>query len=109
KDGEPLMVLGDPCDLGRTILQLAKNAKEAFPADQKDKQLIVRARAEEDGQIRIEVSDNGPGIAPSIRDRLFQDFVTTKSSSERRALSSKTRTPGVASRLWYRPSRTSEI
>jgi two-component system, LuxR family, sensor kinase FixL len=30
--------------------------------------------------VEVDVSDTGPGIAPSIADRLFQPFVTTKPS-----------------------------
>ena len=31
-----------------------------------------------DGALEIRVSDNGPGIAPAIADRLFEPFTTTK-------------------------------
>ena len=31
-----------------------------------------------DGLIEVSVADNGPGLAPKVRDRLFQPFVTSK-------------------------------
>ena len=37
----------------------------------------------EDGEaVEIRVRDNGTGIAPEIRDKLFQPFVTTKPTGE---------------------------
>ncbi len=33
-----------------------------------------------DGGVEIRVTDNGPGIAPEIADRLFAPFATTKSA-----------------------------
>ena len=32
--------------------------------------------------MRIEVEDDGPGVAPAVRDRLFEPFVTTKDVGE---------------------------
>ena len=32
--------------------------------------------------VEVRVRDNGPGIAPEIRDKLFQPFVTTKPTGE---------------------------
>ena len=34
--------------------------------------------AAEDGQVQIDVIDNGHGINPTIRDRIFDPFFTTK-------------------------------
>jgi len=34
------------------------------------------------GAVEVRVRDNGTGIAPEIRDRLFQPFVTTKPTGE---------------------------
>jgi signal transduction histidine kinase len=43
----------------------------------------LRARAEESGErVRIEIEDDGPGIDPSVQDRLFEPFVTTKDVGE---------------------------
>jgi signal transduction histidine kinase len=32
--------------------------------------------------VRLEVEDDGPGIAPDVRDKLFEPFVTTKPVGE---------------------------
>ena len=42
----------------------------------------VRAHAIEDGSVRIDVEDDGPGVAPEVRGRLFEPFVTTKDVGE---------------------------
>jgi two-component system, LuxR family, sensor kinase FixL len=39
---------------------------------------IAVSVAEQDGSCLVVVADNGPGIPPEIRDRLFTPFVTTK-------------------------------
>jgi two-component system, NtrC family, sensor histidine kinase PilS len=41
-------------------------------------QLAVRTRTDPDGWARLEVEDNGPGIAPQDLPRLFTPFFTTK-------------------------------
>jgi two-component system, NtrC family, sensor kinase len=43
--------------------------------------VVIRARAVE-GLVRIEVDDDGPGIAAEVRDRIFEPFVTTKDVGE---------------------------
>jgi len=56
----------------RMFLNLISNALEAMPEGGE-----VRISAfEEEGNVRIEVQDNGPGIAPEIRAKLFQPFVS---------------------------------
>jgi signal transduction histidine kinase len=61
--------------LVQVLLNLLFNAVDAAPP--KDGRIAVRARRA--GKcVRVEVTDNGPGIAPAIRDRLFEPFVTTK-------------------------------
>ncbi len=56
----------------RAFANLIGNALEAMPGGGE-----VRISATlEDGAVLAEVADNGPGIAPEIRDRLFQPFVS---------------------------------
>jgi signal transduction histidine kinase len=63
--------------LTQVLLNLMLNAADAISATRKSGKIAVRARA--DGErVRIEVEDDGPGIARDIRGSLFEPFVTTK-------------------------------
>lgn len=84
-DGEPLVVEGDEDLLHRAIFNLALNAVQASPANGEvrleatalDSDQIPFGASFEDG-VAVRVSDQGPGIAVDIRDRLFDPFFTTK-------------------------------
>jgi signal transduction histidine kinase len=58
----------------RVFQNLLGNALEAMP---QGGSIVISASAK-DGSAVVEVSDTGPGIAPEIRDRLFQPFVTAR-------------------------------
>lgn len=66
--------------IGQVVLNLLVNAIEALPERPRDQNLI-RIRLDSDGEtVRLEIEDNGPGIAPVVMDRLFDPFFTTKPS-----------------------------
>ena len=68
--------------LTQVLLNIVLNAGAAIAASERGSGcVVIRARAL-DGQVRIEVEDDGPGIAPGVRDRLFEPFVTTKEVGE---------------------------
>jgi signal transduction histidine kinase len=56
----------------RTFLNLISNSLEAMP----DGGEVRISAVPEGGSILIRVEDNGPGIAPEIRPKLFQPFVS---------------------------------
>jgi signal transduction histidine kinase len=58
------------------LTNLIFNAIEAAPPGSR---VEIRASAAE-GMLRVEVSDGGPGIDPTIADRLFTPFTTTKAT-----------------------------
>ena len=60
--------------LVQVLLNLLLNAADAAPRGH----VTLRAARAGDGKVRIEVEDDGPGISPAVRDRLFEPFVTTK-------------------------------
>jgi signal transduction histidine kinase/ActR/RegA family two-component response regulator len=64
--------------LGQVFLNLILNAAQAL--DEADtKRNVVRVRSFDDGpDVVIEISDNGPGIAPDVLPRIFESFFTTK-------------------------------
>ena len=66
----------DPVQIKRLLINLVDNAVEAM-----ERSGTVRISAEFDrsqGRVRLAVSDNGPGIASEVRDRLFVPHFSTK-------------------------------
>jgi two-component system, NtrC family, sensor kinase len=69
--------------LTQVLLNIVLNAGAAIASTKKDAgHVTIRARAIDSGHVRIEVEDDGPGISPAVRDRLFEPFVTTKEVGE---------------------------
>lgn len=73
-DAGPL-TLGDPVLLEWAIEALVKNAVDALSGRGGRIRVVVESR---DGLARLRVWDDGPGIAPEVRGRLFEPGVTTK-------------------------------
>ncbi len=85
------MVLGDEDQLVQVFLNLAKNAAEAalergvglgevlistgYRAGARTK---TAPRGWRGAPLEVRIQDNGPGVAPELRHRLFDAFVTTK-------------------------------
>jgi signal transduction histidine kinase len=67
-------VRGDQVELEQIVFNLIRNAIEAT-SGQAGAEVTVSARRAGD-QVVVDVSDNGPGIAAEVRDRLFEPFVT---------------------------------
>jgi len=73
-----LAVMGDEGQLAQVFQNLVRNAVDAMPGGG-----VVRVRLSlqpgNDGEdICVEVSDQGPGIAPDVVDKIFLPFFTTK-------------------------------
>jgi two-component system, NtrC family, sensor kinase len=64
----------DEGQLRQALLNLCRNAREAMP---QGGLLRVRTR-DDDGAVSIDVDDQGPGIAASEREKIFDLFYTTK-------------------------------
>jgi signal transduction histidine kinase len=60
--------------LRQAILNLVKNGLEALS---RGGALTISSRARGD-VVEVAVADTGPGIAPEVADRLFEQFFTTK-------------------------------
>ena len=65
-----LMVLADAKALDQVLLNLVENAVKYTPSDGK----VSVAATPAEGEVRIEVLDNGPGIASEHRHRIFERF-----------------------------------
>jgi signal transduction histidine kinase len=73
-------VVGDRVQLQQCVLNLLINAFDAVrDANSDRREVAITVAPEKTGWVRISVSDNGAGIAPSVANRLFEPFVTTKS------------------------------
>ncbi|WP_437967085.1 ATP-binding protein [Sorangium sp. So ce260] len=66
--------------LVQVLLNLLLNAADAVP--RAGGRVVVRASRGAGGGARIEVEDNGPGIAEAVRETLFEPFITTKEVGE---------------------------
>jgi len=74
-------------DIGRVFLNLINNAffvvnkkAQEFEGDYKPLVKIITQKL--DDQVEITVTDNGPGIPPEIKDKIFQPFFTTKPTGQ---------------------------
>lgn len=70
---EGLLIPLDRRRMHRVLVNLLVNALEAMP----DGGTVRISAVSGDGFVLIKVRDSGPGIAPEIRDRLFQPFTTS--------------------------------
>jgi signal transduction histidine kinase/CheY-like chemotaxis protein len=72
----------DMAQLVQVILNLVINAMQALPADHAHTSHIWISTAGQGDQVVIEVADNGPGVPPEDRDRVFEPFLTRKGVGE---------------------------
>ncbi len=71
-------VFGDAQRLQQVMINLLGNARDASkPGDR----VIVDANPE-DRYLHLTITDEGHGIAPQVRDHLFEPFTTTKPAGE---------------------------
>jgi signal transduction histidine kinase len=77
--GEFGVVDGDEVLLRQMIANLIRNGLEASRADGKAPIVAIEGRTDPAERVcRFTVEDNGPGISPALRDRVFRPFFTTK-------------------------------
>jgi PAS domain S-box-containing protein len=74
-DATSVVVTADPEMSRAVLLNLLLNACQAAPGGQATVEVEMNAR---NGHCEIAIMDRGPGIPASIREQLFQPFITTK-------------------------------
>ena len=71
---DELFIRGDVALLNQALANLVINARDAAP----EGPIRIVARATGDEQLDLMIADRGSGIAPEIRERIFEPLFTTK-------------------------------
>jgi signal transduction histidine kinase len=78
-DPELPTIVGDANRLEQVIVNLLSNALDALRGVKPPRRLTVDSFMDETGgRVCVTVTDNGPGVAPEIAQRLFRPFASTK-------------------------------
>jgi PAS domain S-box-containing protein len=95
-------VLADKIQLQQVIVNLIINGVQAMATvDDRPRQLVIRSRQDETGQLLVSVQDSGVGINLEYANRLFEAFFTTKSDGMGMGLSiCRTIIEGYGGRIW---------
>jgi two-component system sensor histidine kinase PilS (NtrC family) len=72
----PLVVSVDPDRMRQAIWNLVKNAVQASPHGGT---VVIRTGLDEGGRAYFEIADQGPGVGPTQRERLFDMFYSGRS------------------------------
>jgi len=100
------LVAGDRVQLQQVILNLLRNASDAMSTiDDRPRDLLIRTEPDDDGRVRLSVSDVGTGFEPQATDKLFEAFYTTKNEGMGIGLSvSRSIIERHHGRLWAMPN-----
>jgi signal transduction histidine kinase len=71
---EGFRVALDPDQMARVLTNLIRNAVQALELAGTAQPRVTVAASRMDGQVAIDVLDNGPGVPPQARERLFEAF-----------------------------------
>lgn len=81
--GGDLMMWGNRNEIEQVFTNLLLNARDALkdkPAGQKT--ISIRTVPMEEGSFRVEVEDNGCGMDPDVKERIFDAYFTTKNEED---------------------------
>ncbi|MEY8097671.1 sensor histidine kinase [Falsihalocynthiibacter sp. S25ZX9] len=70
---EPIFIVADPVEVEQVVFNLVRNALDASDHPK----ITIRTQISQ-GRAILEVLDDGPGVPPDLRSRIFEPFVTGK-------------------------------
>lgn len=73
-------VWGSNTYIEEAVINLLTNAMQALDLVEHDRRITIRTGYHD--QVTLEISDNGPGICPEIKEKIFEPFFSTKESQE---------------------------
>jgi PAS domain S-box-containing protein len=96
----------DAIQIEQVILNLVRNGIEAA-SETGEPTLTIRTDLTEGDEVRLSVTDNGPGIEDAGADHIFDPFYTTKAAGVGLGLSiSRTIVEAHGGRIWAEPHNT---
>jgi signal transduction histidine kinase len=101
-----LVVLGDRIQLQQVLLNFIINSIEAMqPITDRQRELVIRTEQDETRRVRVTVMDCGIGLSAENAHRIFDAFVTTKSSGMGMGLSiCRSIMEAHGGRIWASPN-----
>lgn len=75
-DPATLEITADSQLIDQALINIVKNAFKAL-SEVSNSKITLRGKIDDSGHAVIQVEDNGPGIKPSVREKMFVPFYTT--------------------------------
>lgn len=69
---------GDKGQLQQVLLNLVENARDALGKREDGRITVTTKRGEANDRLLLVVEDNGPGVPPELKDKVFAPYFTTK-------------------------------
>ena len=103
----PPPVLADQIQIEQVVINLMLNAIEATREAADPRRVEVRIVPAAGGGVEVTVSDTGAGIDPTLAERIFEPFLTTKSGGLGMGLAiSRSIVTAHGGQLWYTSNPT---